>query len=38
MTKEKFHVFTTGSSFGFDSAILNEPRMYGARLRYRFGG
>jgi iron complex outermembrane receptor protein len=37
VTKEKFYTFTTGASFGFDSLILNEPRMYGARLRYRFG-
>jgi hypothetical protein len=22
---------------GWDSVVLNEPRMYGARLRYRFG-
>lgn len=38
VTEEEFHVFTTGASFGFDSFILNEPRMYGARLKYRFGG
>jgi iron complex outermembrane receptor protein len=38
VTKEKFYTFTTGASFGFDSAILNEPRMFGVRVRYRFGG
>ena len=38
VTAEKYYVFTTGASFGFDSAVLNEPRMYGARLKYRFGG
>src|SRR5262249_15797870 len=38
VTEEEFHVFTTGASFGFDSLIVNEPRMYGARLKYRFGG
>jgi iron complex outermembrane recepter protein len=37
LTQEKFYTYTTGASFGFDSAILNEPRMYGARMRYRFG-
>ncbi len=37
LTKQKFYTFTTGASFGFDSAILNEPRMFGARLKYHFG-
>ncbi|HEX7857485.1 MAG TPA: TonB-dependent receptor [Sphingobium sp.] len=37
LTKEKFHLFTTGGSNGFDALILNQPRMWGARLRYRFG-
>jgi iron complex outermembrane receptor protein len=37
VTEEEFHVFTTGASFGFDSLIVNEPLMYGARLKYRFG-
>ena len=37
VTAEKYYTFTTGASFGFDSAVLNEPRMYGARLKYRFG-
>ncbi len=35
--KEKFFVYTTGASFGWDSAVLNQPRMYGVRLKYRFG-
>ena len=38
LTKEKF--FTNklgGSSFSLDSGIVNEPRMFGARVRVRFG-
>jgi iron complex outermembrane receptor protein len=38
VTQRKFRTFTTGASFGFDSAILNEPRMFGARVKYNFGG
>lgn len=37
VTKEKYHTNRLGGSFGFDSAILNEPRMVGARVRVRFG-
>jgi iron complex outermembrane receptor protein len=37
LTKEKYHTSRLGGSFGFDSAILNEPRMFGARVRVRFG-
>jgi iron complex outermembrane receptor protein len=37
VTQKRFYTFTTGRSFGFDSIILNEPAMYGVRLRYRFG-
>ncbi|MCE7798682.1 TonB-dependent receptor [Sphingobium sufflavum] len=37
VTKERFHTMTTGASFGWDAAILNQPRMWGARLKYRFG-
>lgn len=37
VTKNEFHTFTTGASNGFDSYIANQPRMYGARVRYRFG-
>jgi iron complex outermembrane receptor protein len=25
------------NSFGFESQIVNEPRMFGFRLKYRFG-
>jgi iron complex outermembrane receptor protein len=38
VTKERFFLYTTGQSFGYDSAILNEPRMYGLRVKYHFGG
>ncbi|MFT3968523.1 MAG: TonB-dependent receptor [Sphingobium sp.] len=37
VTKEKYHVYTVGSSFGWDAFVLNQPRMWGARLKYRFG-
>ena len=37
VTEEEFWTFTTGASFGFDSLDVNEPAMYGARLKYRFG-
>jgi iron complex outermembrane receptor protein len=36
VTKEKYYVFTVGNSFGFDSYVANQPRMFGARLKYRF--
>ncbi|CAN7298892.1 TonB-dependent receptor [Phenylobacterium sp. LjRoot219] len=39
VTKEKYPVAIGGTwaSAGFESLILGEPRMYGARLRVRFG-
>jgi iron complex outermembrane receptor protein len=37
VTNQKYFLFATGASFGWDSVVLNEPRMYGVRLRYRFG-
>ncbi|HEX7820559.1 MAG TPA: hypothetical protein VF463_08065 [Sphingobium sp.] len=39
MTKERFHVYTTDgiTSYDFDAIILNQPQMYGVRLKYRFG-
>jgi iron complex outermembrane recepter protein len=39
VTNEKYHVGFTNSlgSTGGDFIILGEPRMFGARLKYRFG-
>ncbi|MET0588764.1 MAG: TonB-dependent receptor [Novosphingobium sp.] len=39
VTKEKFPmaVANAWNSYGFESAIVNEPQMYGLRLKYRFG-
>ncbi|WP_052223515.1 TonB-dependent receptor [Novosphingobium malaysiense] len=39
VTKEKYPVYVGGSyvSAGYDSMLLGPPRMYGLRLRYRFG-
>jgi iron complex outermembrane receptor protein len=37
VTSEHYYLVTVGGSFGFDSAYLNQPLMYGARIRYRFG-
>lgn len=38
VTKEKYHVSIFGTyGAGFESILLGEPRMYGLRLRYRFG-
>ncbi len=39
VTKERYHVFTTGgyANYGFDAIILNQPQMYGVRLKARFG-
>jgi iron complex outermembrane receptor protein len=39
LTKEKYAMFRTGgaSSFGFDALVPNQPRMWGGRLKYRFG-
>ena len=37
--KEYYTTVTGGyASFGYDSAYVGEPRMYGARLRINFGG
>lgn len=38
-TNEKFPmaVANAWNSYGYESAIVNEPRMYGFRLKYRFG-
>jgi iron complex outermembrane receptor protein len=36
-TKFPTNVNNAYTSFGFESVILNEPRMYGMRLRYSFG-
>jgi iron complex outermembrane receptor protein len=39
LTNEKYHFAIGGvaSLAGYESFILGEPRMFGARLRYRFG-
>ena len=37
VTKEKFYTYFIGSSFGWEAGINNEPRMYGVRVRFRFG-
>ena len=39
VTKEEFPTFVVGAfnSTGFEHAIPVEPRMYGVRVRYRFG-
>jgi iron complex outermembrane receptor protein len=39
VTDTKYYLATSGitSSFGYDVAYLNQPTMYGARLKYRFG-
>lgn len=37
LTKEKFWIHTPGSSFGYETITLNQPRMFGVRVRYRFG-
>jgi iron complex outermembrane receptor protein len=40
VTQEKFplNVNSSYNSFGIESATVNEPRMWGFRLRYSFGG
>jgi iron complex outermembrane recepter protein len=40
LTKEEFPVNAAGnfSSNGYESWVTNVPRMYGVRLKYRFGG
>jgi iron complex outermembrane receptor protein len=39
VTGEKYYLATGGTylSFGYDYAYLNQPTMFGARLKYRFG-
>lgn len=39
VTNEAFPmaVANAWNSYGYESAIVNEPRMYGVRLKYRFG-
>jgi iron complex outermembrane receptor protein len=39
VTNEKFPqaVANAWLSYGYESAIVNEPQMYGFRLKYRFG-
>jgi iron complex outermembrane receptor protein len=32
------YVLALFKSFGFDTGYLGQPRMYGARVRFRFGG
>ncbi|WHO38584.1 TonB-dependent receptor [Sphingobium sp. AP49] len=41
VTKEKYYSFVAGlgsPSVNFETATLGEPQMYGARVRFRFGG
>lgn len=39
VTNEKFNLSVNNAwtSFGLESGVINEPRMYGARLRWSFG-
>jgi iron complex outermembrane receptor protein len=38
VTQEKYYQFVPGlASSGAEFAVLGEPRMYGMRVRYRFG-
>jgi iron complex outermembrane receptor protein len=37
LTDEKFYTYYIGSSFGWEAGMLNEPRMYGVRLRFHWG-
>lgn len=38
LTNEQYYTnLLGGSSFNLDSGIINEPRMFGARVRVRFG-
>ena len=39
LTKEEFPVNVAGnwSSNGYESQVTNVPRMYGLRVKYRFG-
>ena len=40
ITNEKYYTFSGGGwqSTGVEYASLGMPRMYGLRLKYRFGG
>ena len=39
VTQEEYYQFVPGlATSGAEFAVLGEPRMYGVRLRYRFGG
>ena len=40
LTQDKYYTSTTGllTAAGFDTAQVGQPRMFGARLRYNFGG
>ena len=39
VTNEKYYAFVPGlaTGTGFETAVLGQPRMYGAQLTYRFG-
>ena len=40
VTGQKYYVFTPGlgtAGFGFDTAELGQPTMFGVRLKYHFG-
>ncbi|MFD1613297.1 TonB-dependent receptor [Sphingomonas tabacisoli] len=38
VTKEKYALYSGGLlGLGYDVRVIGEPRMYGARLRYKFG-
>ncbi|HEX7855800.1 MAG TPA: TonB-dependent receptor [Sphingobium sp.] len=39
LTKQKYYAYVPGlaSGTGFETAVIGEPRMYGVRLKYRFG-
>jgi len=38
VTREKYPVAASGiMQLGYDALVLGEPRMYGARLRFKFG-
>jgi iron complex outermembrane receptor protein len=40
VTNRKYYSYVAGlyTTTGFETATLGEPRMFGGRLRYRFGG
>ena len=40
LTKRRYYVFASGlgdPSLNFENATVGEPRMFGGRIRYRFG-